>query len=65
MRETHIAVWILCPNSERSSGRVQKSLEPGWDYECQGLSAISDGRSHWSPLINPTVAKSHKVLSIL
>ena len=34
------------PKFWTKSRRAQKSLETGWEYECQGLSAISEGINH-------------------
>ena len=39
-------MWIPHLNSERGSERTWRSLEPGWEYECQDLSVISENVNH-------------------
>lgn len=46
MSKTIIAMWILPLSAERGSGRLQRSREPSWECECQGLLAISEGVNH-------------------
>ena len=46
MSKNIIVIWILHLNSERGRERIQRSLEPGWEYECQGPLAISEGVKH-------------------